>query len=186
MQAVELKLKQASAVLGMPPKELQNLVQFGVVRPQRRRGLCVFDTYSLYEAQVAEYFKAALGTRTERLAKFVEAFSVCLKNQSPVVPDFVVFKSEIPPAMDLMEIKLPLKELTAFIEARLQRLALYKDVPRGRKRAGWKQQFLDTLKEAAADLGDVSPDEITRTVREYRKSRKHKPEITVVAEAAQA
>ena len=30
MEPVELKLKQASAVLGMPTKELQNLVQFGV------------------------------------------------------------------------------------------------------------------------------------------------------------
>ena len=38
MQAVELKLKQASAVLGMPTKELQNLVQFGVMKPRRRRG----------------------------------------------------------------------------------------------------------------------------------------------------
>jgi hypothetical protein len=34
MQGVELKLKQASAVLGVPPKELQNLVQFGVLRPR--------------------------------------------------------------------------------------------------------------------------------------------------------
>ena len=32
------KLKQASAVLGMPTKELQNLVQFGVVKPRRRSG----------------------------------------------------------------------------------------------------------------------------------------------------
>jgi hypothetical protein len=29
MQAVTLKLKQASAVLGVPPKDLQNLVQLG-------------------------------------------------------------------------------------------------------------------------------------------------------------
>ena len=39
MQSVELKLKQASAVLGVPPKELQNLVQFGVLRPKRRARL---------------------------------------------------------------------------------------------------------------------------------------------------
>jgi len=30
-----LKLKQASAVLKVEPKELQNLVQFGVVKPKR-------------------------------------------------------------------------------------------------------------------------------------------------------
>jgi len=35
-QPVELKLKQASAVLGVDPKDLQNLVQFKVLRPRRR------------------------------------------------------------------------------------------------------------------------------------------------------
>ncbi len=48
MQAVELKLKQASAVLGMPTNELHNLVQFGAVKPRRRYGLYVFDTVCLY------------------------------------------------------------------------------------------------------------------------------------------
>ena len=33
-----LKLKQASAVLQIEPKELQNLVQFGVVKPRRSEG----------------------------------------------------------------------------------------------------------------------------------------------------
>ena len=33
-----LKLKQASAVLQIQPKELQNLVQFGVVKAQTVRG----------------------------------------------------------------------------------------------------------------------------------------------------
>ena len=36
MEAMELKLKQASAVLGVAPKDLQNLVQFKVLRPTRR------------------------------------------------------------------------------------------------------------------------------------------------------
>ena len=39
MEAVELKLKQGCAVLGMPTKELQNFVQFGVVKPSRQQGL---------------------------------------------------------------------------------------------------------------------------------------------------
>jgi hypothetical protein len=39
MQSVELKLKQASAVLGVAPKDLQNLVQFKVLR-QRGISLC--------------------------------------------------------------------------------------------------------------------------------------------------
>jgi hypothetical protein len=38
MQKQRLKLKQASAVLQIEPKELQNLVQFGVVKPKRFEG----------------------------------------------------------------------------------------------------------------------------------------------------
>ena len=51
MQAVELKLKQASAVLGVEPKDLQNLVQFKVLRPTRRDGLYWFDNQLLLEAK---------------------------------------------------------------------------------------------------------------------------------------
>jgi hypothetical protein len=58
-------------------------------------------------------------------------------------------------------------------------------LPRGRKRPNWKEEFLATLKEASQDIGDVSPQDVQRAVREYRTSKKEKPEITVVAEAAQ-
>ena len=70
MRTVQLKLKQASAVLETPPKELQNLVQFGVLKPKQRAGLFVFDTTTLYAAKV---LKAALGTNTELLAEFTQA-----------------------------------------------------------------------------------------------------------------
>ena len=55
MQSITLKLKQASAVLGVPPKALQYLVQLGVVRPARRNSVCWFDTNLLLEAKVAFY-----------------------------------------------------------------------------------------------------------------------------------
>ena len=41
--SLTFKLKQASAVLGVPPKDLQNLVQLGVIRPARRKSVCWFD-----------------------------------------------------------------------------------------------------------------------------------------------
>ena len=44
MPRVELKLKQASAVLGVPQKALQNFVQAGVLKPRHRLGLYYFDT----------------------------------------------------------------------------------------------------------------------------------------------
>jgi hypothetical protein len=186
VQAVELKLKQASAVLGMPTKELQNLVQFGVVKPRRRRGLYVFDTLCLYQAQVAGHLKLALGTPADRLAEFVAAFSEFLKRgENEEVPDVLVFRSSSKYWTRSLEVRLPFKELREKLEARLQRVDLYRDLPRGRKRPHWKAEFLATLKQASQDIGDVPQRDVQRAVREYRTSKKEKPEITVVAEAAQ-
>ncbi|MGB8065477.1 MAG: hypothetical protein WCF26_26575 [Candidatus Sulfotelmatobacter sp.] len=184
MEPVELKLKQASAVLGMPTKELQNLVQFGVVKPRRRRGLYFFDMQCLYQAQVAGHLKLALGTPANRLTEFVEAFSEFLK-RGKNVPDVLVFRSSSKYWTRSVEVRLPFKELRDNLEARLLRVDLYRDLPRGRKRPNWKEEFLATLKEASQDVGDVAPRDLQRAVREYRTSKKEKPEITVVAEAAQ-
>jgi hypothetical protein len=60
MEAVQLKLKQASAVLGVAPKDLQNLVQLGVVRPRRRADVFWFDANILLQAKIALYVKASL------------------------------------------------------------------------------------------------------------------------------
>jgi hypothetical protein len=62
-----------------------------------------------------------------------------------------------------------------------QRNKCYKDLPKGRKRAGWKKDFLRSVQKAAADLGDILEETILSTVREYRSGRKKLPEITVVA-----
>jgi hypothetical protein len=183
---VELKLKQASAALGMPAKELQNLVQFGVVKPRRKRGLYVFDTVCLYQAQIAGHLRLALGSPTDRLAEFVEAFSEFLKSGENEVPDVLVFRTSSKYRTRAVEIRLPFKELRESLEARLLRVDLYRDLPRGRKRPNWKADFLATLTEAARDISAVSSKDLQRAVREYRKSKKKKPEITVVAETAQA
>jgi hypothetical protein len=60
----ELKLKQASAVLGVPSKDLQNFVQSGVLRPRRVDGLCYFAWKALVTARVAVCLKDSLGTPT--------------------------------------------------------------------------------------------------------------------------
>jgi hypothetical protein len=46
----------------------------------------------------------------------------------------------------------------------------------------WKKEFLESLTEAAKEIGEVSDEEILQTVRAYRKERRA-PEITVVAES---
>src|SRR2546430_11572005 len=75
MTRQSLKLKQASAVLQMQPKELQNLVQFGIVKPRRSEGTYFFDMNTLLIAKVASYLKESLGTRTSVLSKLMEVFS---------------------------------------------------------------------------------------------------------------
>ena len=73
MEAIELKLKQASAVLGVAPKDLQNLVQFKVLRPIRRDNFYWFDNRLLLEAKIAFYLKESLGASTDVLALFMRA-----------------------------------------------------------------------------------------------------------------
>ncbi len=63
----------------------------------------------------------------------------------------------------------------------MSRAELYRDLPRGRKRPGWKKEFLDSLSDAAQDIGEISEEEIQRTIRSYRAERRQ-PEITVAAE----
>ena len=182
MRTVQLKLKQASAVLETPPKELQNLVQFGVLKPKQRGGLFVFDTATLYAAKVALFLKTALGTNTELLSEFTGALLNRLPSFREEQVDILVFKSRPSAGSIAVEVKVPFRELARQVEERLQRVELYKDLPRGRKRRGWKKEFLATLRDAAREMGDVSSEEILKAVREYRSENKQRPEVTVEAE----
>jgi len=182
MRTVQLKLKQASAVLETPPKALQNLVQFGVLKPKQRGGLFVFDATTLYAAKVALFLKAALGIKTELLSEFTEALLNRLPSLGEKQADILVFKSRPSPGSVVVEVRVPFRELAQQVEERLQRVELYKDLPRGRKRPAWKKAFLATLKEAAREMGDVSTEEILEAVRQYRNEEKTRPEVTVEAE----
>lgn len=179
MQRVPLKLKQASAVLETSPKELQNLVQFGVVQPRRHAGLFVFDANALYAAKVALFLKRSLGTSTELLTVFTSALVARLSSLPEERRDVLVFKSRPGPGAMAVEVKVPFRELAQQLEERLKLADLYRDLPRGRKRPGWKKEFLATLKEAAQDLEAVPTKEVLRAVRQYRNEKKRKPEVTV-------
>jgi hypothetical protein len=181
MQRQRLKLKQASAVLKIEPKELQNLVQFGVVKPRRSGGTYYFDTSTLLVAKVASYLKECLGTRTNVLSKLMEAFSASEKKLKSENPKYMVFHCRLAAEEEPIKLGVPFRALGAQIEERMSRADLYKDLPRGRKRRGWKKEFLASLTEAAKDIGEVSEEEILHTVRSYRKERRA-PEITVVAQ----
>jgi len=182
MQKQGLKLKQASAVLQIHPKELQNLVQFGVVKPKRSEGTYFFDTNTLLVAKVAFCLKEYLGTRTSVLSKLMDAFIASEEELRSENPKYIVFKCRLSAEEGPIKLGVPFRALWEQIEERLSRVDLYKDLPRGRKRRGWKKEFLDSLAEAAKDIGEVSEEEILRTVRTHRRERRA-PEITVAAES---
>jgi hypothetical protein len=178
----ELKLKQASAVLEIQPKELQNLVQFGVVKPKRSEGTYLFDRNTLLVAKVAFYLKEYLGTRTSVLSKLMDAFSASEEELKSENPKYVVFKCWLSADEEPIKLGVPFRAFGEQIEERMNRAELYKDLPRGRKRRGWKKEFLESLTEAAKDIGEISEEELLRTVRAYRRERRA-PEITVGAES---
>jgi hypothetical protein len=180
-----LKLKQASAILKIAPKELQNLVQFGVVKPRRSEGTYFFDTNTLLVAKVASYLKECLGTRTSVLSELMEAFSASEEELKLKNPKYIVFNCRLTAEEEPIKLGVPFRALGAQIEEGMSRAILYRDLPRGKKRRGWKREFLASLTEAAKDIGDVSEEEILHTVRGYRKERRV-PKITVAAQSEEA
>ena len=178
MQTPRFKLKQASAVLGVPPKDLQNLVQFGILRPMRRNHVYWFDTNLLLQAKVALYLKETLGSSSELLAGFNEAMGKRLG--SARIGEDIRLRSRPLDAPDAVEIRIPFRALARELEGQIPRASTYQDLPKGRKRAGWKKDFVRNVRKAAADLGPISDEKILGTVRAYRSRRKKLPEITVV------
>ena len=181
MTRQRLKLKQASAVLQVHPKELQNLIQFGVVKPERSAGTYVFDIKVLLAAKVALYLKESLGTRTSVLSKLMNAFNASEEDFRTRNPNYVVFNCRLTAEEEPIRLGVPFRALGEQVEERMNRADLYKDLPRGRKRRGWKKEFLESLSEAAKDIGEISEEEIMRTIRTYRKE-KRAPKITVATE----
>lgn len=182
MERVELKLKQASAVLGVPEKDLQNFVQARVLKPRRRLGRYYFDTHLLLQATVAIYLKGSLGASTRYLSKFAEAVAE-LPGFESSTPAIVCLRASARTNEPPVEIRIPLGALARELRQRLPLAAAAKDLPRGRKRPGWKREFLASVREAATDLAGMSERQVADTVKAYRRERA-KTELTVVAEAA--
>jgi len=183
MPSRALKLKQASAVLGVPPKDLQNFVQAGVLRPRRVGGIYYFSRKMLVSAKVALYLKDSLGASTGYLSRFTRAVSE--------VPGFATGEAETVRVQagtrdeQPVSILIPLRGLVAELDERMPLADLARDLPRGRKRAGWREDLRAALKQGATDLESTTQSEIVKTIRAYRRERR-KPELTVVAEAVEA
>jgi len=181
MKNIRLKLKQASAVLGVGPKDLQNLIQFGVVHPARQGRVYWFDIHALLEAKIAFYLKESLGSSSDLLARFTEALAVALRRSNMNTMNDIGVRSRPLGSTDAVEINIPIIALAKELESRLPLASVAQDLPRGRKRVGWKIELLQSVRKASAELKNISEEQILNTVREYRSGRKKLPEITVVA-----
>ena len=179
MPAVDLKLKQASAVLGVDPKDLQNLVQMKVLRPPRRNNFYWFDNTLLLEAKLAFYLKESLGSSTELLARFTEVLSRDLRDSGSGNRRYLRLRSKPARGREAVGIRLPLRELARELEEQLPRARVVKDEPRGRKRAGWRSELTSSLSAAAGDLNGVKETEIMATIREYRYGRRRLPDVSI-------
>ena len=164
MQTVTLKLKQASMVLGVPPKDLQNLVQLGVIHPARRNSVFWFDTNLLLQAKVAFYLKEALGSSSDLLARFTEALSQGLGKVATKDLKDIYLQSPPLNCTDAVEIKIPVRSLARELEDQIPLASAFKDLPKGRKRAGWKERFPAEHTESCQGLG-------RHLSRKYSKSR---------------
>ena len=182
MKTARLKLGQASAILETSPRVLENLVQFGILKPRRRGSQFIFDRMTLYAAKMALFLKSALGTNTELLSEFTKALRYRLPSFRPAQVDILVFKFRPRPGNLAVEVKVPFRQLAQQLEERLQRAELYKSLPRGRKRRGWKKRFFAALSETALEMGHASSEEALKTERRHRRGYKLKPEISVEAE----
>ena len=184
MQTVEFKLKQASAILGVSQKDLQNLIQLKVIRPARRNNLYWFNSRLLLEAKVAFHLKASLGSSSELLSLFTATLSQSLGEDDPKKRRFVALRSRPVRSTQSIEIKIPLAGLARELELQLPQAKSHPDFPRGRRRAEWRDEISRAFEEASAQMREVSGQELRSTLREYRNGRKVRPEVTSVANSA--
>ena len=67
------------------------------------------------------------------------------------------------------------------LEERLPLAAAAMDLPRGRKRPGWKDEFSRAVQEAAGELPPMSEEDIVKVVKQYRRESRVYPEIKLAA-----
>ena len=153
-------------------------MQFEVLHPPHRNSFYWFDNRLLLEAKVAFYLKESLGTSTEVLARFTQAISNRLKEEEPARARYMWLRSQPAGGREPIEVRIPLRNLARELEQQLPRAAVHPDLPRGRKRPGWKREFARSLAAASRDLSGVTAPQIMDTIRGYRAEKKRLPEIT--------
>jgi hypothetical protein len=96
------------------------------------------------------------------LTRLIDVFRASEKLLRRANPEYVVFTCRFSTAEEPIKLGVPFRSLGEQIEQGMSSAELYRDMPRGSKRAGWKKDFLEALFEVAKDIGDISEEEIER------------------------
>lgn len=181
MRQVQLKLREASAVLGVSPKELQNLVQFGVIEPKREDRFHVFDAGTLLQAKVAFYLKDSLGVSVPMLARFSKALAKHSRPTRTRPLSNVSIRSMPAQGPEAVRVEVPLMALAAELNSRLEQSTRGSSGTGTQSREEWRSAALRTFEAVSEELGDVSQAEIRKDIQSYRAEKRRVPEITVIA-----
>ena len=97
------------------------------------------DKDTLLTAKVAFRLKESLGTRANVLSRLIDVFRASEKGLRRKNPEYVVFTCRFSAEEEPIKLGIPYRSIDEQIEQSFSRAALYRDMPRGRKRAGWKK-----------------------------------------------
>jgi hypothetical protein len=173
MDNLRLKAGQVAAVLNISIKRLQNTVDAGYLRPASAgRGRGSVRQYSFEDVvrmQALEILVNSYGVAAPRAARMLaEVWPRRFKRQRVLV---IEPKSTVR-GVKLQPIKLPLSEIAAAAEARIQQvLAAYREQKRGRP-AGWKAAFNQALAQVSGALQHVSDERVAQEIAAYRRQRR--------------
>jgi len=181
MQRGGIEAQASQRRVGRAAEALQNFVQARVLKPRRRLGLCYFDTAAA-SGDCRALPQGIIGGLDEL------PHQVCRRSRAVTrfethTPAIVRLRASAWKGDPPVEIRIPLGALAAELRRRLPLADVARDLPPGRKRLGWKRDFLASVREAAVELKGVSDRQITDAVHAYRRDRV-KSVLTVVAEAA--
>ena len=155
---VQFKLKDASIVLGVSPKDLQNLVQFDVLRPRRENRFFIFDSSALLQAKIAFYLKESLGTSVPLLARFTrEIFKeMSMSKAKPGKARNISILSRPLSGKKPVRIEVPVQALAAELAAKLPATESPRKRASGAERNRWKEDITRTFAEAAEDIKGIT------------------------------
>lgn len=174
MEKLSLKAGQVAAVLNISIKRLQSTVDAGYLRPaQAGRGRGSERRYSfedVVQMQALEILVASYGLAAPRAARMLA--EVWPRRVSARSRALVLKPAPAVRGVKLEPIKLPLGEIAAAAEARIQQvLADYQEKRRGRP-AGWSAKFTKALTQVSDALQGATDEQIEREIADYRRARR--------------